>query len=68
MAADEMAMLDNAFTTFQNAPPYVLASELVPMAQLEAFTAGDGTAGDRRNELYIVSLSSANWLPVVFEL
>lgn len=55
LAADEMAMLDNAFTTFQNAPPYVLASELVPMPQPVAFTAGDGSAGDRRNEIYIVS-------------
>lgn len=55
LAADEMAMLDNAFTTLQNAPPYVLASELVPMPQPVAFTAGDGSAGDRRNEIYIVS-------------
>lgn len=54
LAADELAMFDNGFTTFQNAPPYVLAGELVPMPQPVAFTAGDGTAGDRRNEIYIV--------------
>lgn len=57
LASDELAMLDNSFTTFQNAPPYVLAGELVPLPQPVAFTAGDGTAGDRRNEIYMVSKS-----------
>jgi hypothetical protein len=55
LASDELAMLDNSFTTFQNAPPYVLAGELVPMPQPVAFTAGDGTAGDVRNDICIVS-------------
>lgn len=54
LGGDEMAMLDNAFTTFQNEPPYVLAGNLLPMPQPVAFTAGDGAAGDRRNEVFIV--------------
>lgn len=55
LASDELAMLDNSFTIFQNVAPYVLSSGLVPMPQPMAFTAGDGTAGDRRNELYMAS-------------
>lgn len=44
-------MLDNAFTTIQNEPPYVLSSRLVPLDQSQMFsTKGDG---DIRNELYI---------------
>lgn len=50
----ELSMLDNSFTTYQNDPPFVLSGELLPMPQPGAFTAGDGTVGDRRNELFIV--------------
>lgn len=45
------AMLDNAFTTVQNEPPYVLSGRLVPMDHSQMFsTKGEG---DLRNELFI---------------
>lgn len=49
-------MMDNAFTTFQNEPPYVISGPLIPLspASSVAFTAGN--EGDLRNERYIVSL------------
>ena len=44
-------MLDNAFTTVQNDPPYVIAGPILPLDQREMFsTKGEG---DIRNELYI---------------
>ena len=49
--SDDIAMLDNAFTTLQNEPPYVLGGRLVPMDQSQLFsTKGEG---DIRNEVYI---------------
>lgn len=56
MKRDELAMLDNAFVTLQNEPPYVIESRLVPMTHSqgkEAFT--KGVEGDIMNDLYIVS-------------
>lgn len=51
ISSSEMAMLDNAFTTVQNGPPYVIAGPILPLDQREMFsTKGEG---DVRNELYI---------------
>lgn len=55
MKRDELAMLDNAFTTLQNEPPYVIDSRLVPMASQSKEAFSRGSEGDYRNELYIVS-------------
>jgi hypothetical protein len=49
--SDDVSMLDNAFTTLQNEPPYVLSGRLIPMDQSQRFsTKGEG---DIRNEVYI---------------
>lgn len=52
---DELAHADNSFATFQNEPPYVLTSGLVPLPTPFGHSDGEGI---QRNKDFIVSATS----------